>query len=230
MSEKENKKARSRSADYVQPHKVRNYFVIPVVYALILLIIAVPIELAIKDKINENILNSYRNTKNYSYYDEISIERKLPLSGNETQKVVYAPIEKNEGYGKLIIESVGVNCEVYRGIEGKSNLRVGVGSDNALPGSDDTVYVSGYSTKHFKNLCNVKVNDIVTFNTTYGKYTYKVCDVLVTENLDNKLNGRKPSLVMYCANGNAPFDCDRAEKIYVIADLVSGPAAVEDVK
>lgn len=230
MSLKRKKNDSSHSSKSIKPHRVRNYFIMPLIYTAILLVIALPIQLVLKDKIYDSIAQGYKNATTHSFYDEVSIDRKLPLSQNETQEVMYKPIVQNECYGKIMCESAGLNCDVYRGADSKSNLRVGVGSVDALPGGDKPVKVYGYSTKYFKKLSNVKKNDEVIFNTTYGKYTYKVKNIVVAESFDEKSLDNSNSLIMFCSNGSDAFDCKKPEKLYVVAELVSGPRAMEDVK
>lgn len=90
-----------------------------------------------------------------------------------------------EEFGTLIIPSINFEGPVLHG-DSKLELDQGVGhfAGSTMPGENGNVIISGHRHTIFRPLEYVKVGDEVVFETTYGKYKYKVSEIKVLDESD----------------------------------------------
>lgn len=122
-------------------------------------------------------------------------------------------------FAKLTIESVGIEeANIYEGHFDQS-LKLGIGhySGSSMPGQNQTCALTGYNSKEFNRLKNIKKDDSVAIKTSYGTYYYKVNDIQITdkeiyEYVDFFKKGEK--LILYT---QYPFDTiGKTNQLYVI--------------
>ncbi|AGK95850.1 class D sortase [Clostridium pasteurianum] len=126
--------------------------------------------------------------------------------------------------GTIIIPSISANIPVIQGAS-DSDLSKGVGHhiDTALPGENGNVVLAGHRDTSLVKLGDVKVGNIITINTYYGTYNYKVSGFRIV-NSDDKtvvVPSDKEKLTIYTCY---PFNfIGSAPKRYVVsADFVDG--------
>lgn len=86
-------------------------------------------------------------------------------------------------YGTLTIPSLEINMPLYYG-DTLSILRLGIGhsSGSYFPGEGGTILCMGHNKRGMlRELPNIKNDDEIIIDTTYGKYTYKVYDTKIVE-------------------------------------------------
>lgn len=79
-------------------------------------------------------------------------------------------------YATISIPSLSINLPVYYG-DTSSILKLGVGhsSGSYFPGEGGSILYMGHNTKNMlKELKNIENNSIITIETTYGTFNYKV--------------------------------------------------------
>lgn len=93
-----------------------------------------------------------------------------------------------EYYGKLIIESISLECSVKHG-DRDQDLRKAVGhfQGSRFPGEGGNVVLVGHRNTIFKPLKDVQIGDSVIFITTYGRYEYIVSDIRITDGNDQSI-------------------------------------------
>jgi sortase A len=112
-------------------------------------------------------------------------------------------------------------------IEGTSTkeLKKGVGHyiGSVLPGARDNSVLAGHRDSVFRNLGEVKLNDLITVTTDYGKFVYQVRKIRIVEANDRTVIVPTPDAILTLSTcypfrfiGNAP-------KRYIVqAALIKG--------
>lgn len=87
--------------------------------------------------------------------------------------------------GKILIPSINLDYPLING-DDEDELSKGVGHDigTALPGEKDNVVLTGHRDTVFRNLGKVKVGDIITLETYYGDFKYKVTGTRIVKEND----------------------------------------------
>ena len=131
--------------------------------------------------------------------NNINKDIKLDLT---TKKLTSYP-EYGYQYAKILIPSININLPVYYGTE-LDLLVDGVGHTAGyyFPGEGGTILYAGHSNNHiFRDLPNLKNDDIITIETSYGKYNYKVIEskILTTDNFFKEIRPSKDKeiLILY---------------------------------
>ena len=90
-----------------------------------------------------------------------------------------------EEFGNLTISSIDFESPVLHG-DSKLELDQGIGHfpGSTIPGEKGNVIISGHRHTIFRPLEKVKLGDEVIFETTYGKYKYKVSEIKVVDESD----------------------------------------------
>lgn len=133
-------------------------------------------------------------------------------------------------YGKLTCKRLGINAPVIFG-DNDACLSAGVGhhTGTLLPGFGSTILLAGHNYSYFKPFKNVKVGDVFTLTTNYGKYVYECYKLDVKEFDDpNFVNYSMPreTLVMYTCYPFYYMSGVKTQRIKVICKKVSGPVVV----
>lgn len=137
-------------------------------------------------------------------------------------------------YAKLTCKKIGLNAPVYWG-DSNAVLKAGVGQymGSFMPGFGKSILLSGHNTTYFSPLKNIAVGDIVTYDTNYGKFRYKVKKVKVLdENVaanmrDEMLSYNTEKLIMYTCYPFKTLAGRKTDRYFIFADKISGPVVTE---
>ena len=142
----------------------------------------------------------------------------------------FPPITLGEQWATITIESAEVDAVPVLHGDYDENLWLGVGHDanSRFPGQGGKVIIAGHVgiSKFFQRLETMSVGDLVTLNTIYGDYVYRVSETKI-------FNENDPSLLMpeEADNGDRlicytcyPYHTTtvRTQRFAIICDLVSG--------
>jgi sortase A len=83
--------------------------------------------------------------------------------------------QPEDPFGKISVPRIGVSAIVAEGVDEKT-LRHAVGHfpESATPDTAGTVALAGHRDTFFRGLKNIRINDLVTLETSRGKYQYQV--------------------------------------------------------
>lgn len=109
--------------------------------------------------------------------------------------------------GHLTIKNAGIDADVYHG-DDNAQLEKGIGQfiGSCYPGEGGKIILDAHRETYFKNLKNVKLGDIVSFQTSYGDFQYKVYNLEIVKATDSSVLSPDYSneyLIMYTCY---PFD------------------------
>lgn len=126
--------------------------------------------------------------------------------------------EYGKQYGNVEIEAININLPLYYG-DTLNELKNGLGQSarSFCPGEGKNVIITGHNTEgKLKRIIEMKNEDKIVINTTYGTYKYKVSK---TETTSNKINSiyttrnDKESIIIYT---------EASDKLYIVyADLIN---------
>jgi len=94
-----------------------------------------------------------------------------------------------QAYGNILVPSVGIDLPIYFG-DSLDILKNGAGqmTGSYFPGEGGSVIMGAHhSEDKFGKLKDVKINDIIQVNTSYGTYFYKIYDLKVINETDLNL-------------------------------------------
>lgn len=120
------------------------------------------------------------------------------------QKIIEKP-SYGSNYGTLKIGSLNIELPIYYG-ETKEILKRGVASNTNMPGENKRIIMSAHnSSKFLKNIKDIKNDELIKIETTYGKFEYQVfkTEVLNEDEFDKLSKSDKELLVIYTCY---PFD------------------------
>jgi sortase A len=129
-----------------------------------------------------------------------------------------------EEFGQIVIKTAAVDVPVFHGDRDEELLKgAGHFDGSRYPGENGNVVVSGHNNTAFKNLKNAKVGDAVEFNTTYGKYIYKVVNTKIVQYNDPTVvvPSEQEKLTLYTCY---PFNAlgYTSQRFVVTCELVEG--------
>lgn len=109
-----------------------------------------------------------------------------------------------EHYGKLTCERIKLNAPVYWGDDNRI-LRSGAGQYeiSSLPGYGEAIIICAHNNTFFKPLQKMEEGDVITFDTNYDTYQYRVTEVSVigeddlAKRFDSMLGENKETLLLY---------------------------------
>lgn len=214
MSKTQKTESKSQRKIKKEPNKVLSYFRYAVVYLLAALVVIVPVSASVLSK----AVNTVHKTQeimtpgaNEVFIDDSYVE------------CPYSEFLDTVSVGKLLgsvsCESVGLCENVYYGLN-RACLRNGAGLDatSYLFGEGGCSRVAAYPSTSFKMLKNIKIGEIITVQTYWGRYEYRVTQVLQGENAEAP-NG--DYLVLAVNSSVEPFSTQKGINTYVIAELTS---------
>lgn len=181
--------------------KVECIVINSLLYVVILLtIIIIPFKNQISTGLD--LLSVMKNNKSLNYKETIVKDNKI---------ISYPSYGAN--YGNITINNQTGN--IYFG-DSTTILKQGIGqlSTSKLPGENGTTVLSGHNTGLFKELNNLKNNDIVTIQTTYGKFKYKVKTNKIVKETDISSIEENYDLIMYTCYPNKDIYGDKRLIIY----------------
>jgi sortase A len=134
-------------------------------------------------------------------------KRGIFSSAAKAQQVV-VPLEGEE-YAVISIPSAGVETSVYYG-DSPIELKKGVGTYMGawIPGQGHTILLGGHNNNYFRGLPKAEAGDIVTINTTYGEFVYRITGSQVARFDDESaydLIKEEENLIMYTCSNSIPF-------------------------
>ncbi|MHC5226710.1 class D sortase [Enterococcus sp. LJL99] len=150
-------------------------------------------------------------------------------SSNESlasSKVVYP--SSGDQFGEVVIDKVNINVPLYYG-DSDDILRLGAGQyiGSMIPGDIGTTLIGAHNQPVFGKIYYLEPEDEINILTHYGEYTYKVTESKIANYKDPLINEKlgdrsKHSLILYTCY---PLDAIglTPERVFVFADLVSGP-------
>lgn len=176
------------------------------------------------------IVNMFMSDKQVDYstgYENIFVPTTNSGDTVNAEDVEFPRIDKQ--FGELSIKGRKVSAKLFFG-DGAVPLRNGVGvyAGSFIPGYGKTILIAGHNNTYFNGLKNVKKNDIVEINTSYGNYQYEITTTKILSADDSSaydLTKKEENLVMYTCY---PFDeLGLTEKrFFVYAKKISGPEIV----
>lgn len=203
-------------------HVVLTYFIVPLIFVLISLLIVVPSGKFLFGKAVQTV-HKAQEALTISYNDLEATDASVEFT--EDDGIVIKPPIAAQRLGTLKCETAGLNAELYYGIN-RVSLRAGAGvkSGASLFGQDGQVSVYGYASTAFKALKNVKPGDIISVEASWGKYEYSVEDIQLSDappKLDDNV------LVLSSDADEGAFSGQSKTKRFVIARQISGPRVKE---
>lgn len=120
------------------------------------------------------------------------------------QKIIEKP-SYGSNYGTLKIANLNIELPIYYG-ETKEILKHGVASNTNMPGENKRIIMSAHnSSKFLKNIKDIKNDELIKIETTYGKFEYQVfkTEILNEDEFDKLSKSDKELLVIYTCY---PFD------------------------
>ncbi len=84
-------------------------------------------------------------------------------------------LREGDLFGKISIPRIGLSAIIAEGIDDRT-LRHAVGHfpESSSPERPGTVALAGHRDTFFRALARIRVNDLVTLETSHGKYEYQV--------------------------------------------------------
>lgn len=155
------------------------------------------------------IIYIFVGTKVYDLYSLINI-MSIKENNNvfnvkvEDQKIIEKP-SYGSNYGTLKIANLDIKLPIYYG-ETKEILKHGIASNTNMPGENKRIIMSAHnSSKFLKNIKDIKNDELIKIETTYGKFEYQVfkTEILNEDEFDKLSKSDKELLVIYTCY---PFD------------------------
>jgi len=146
-------------------------------------------------------------------------------SSSEPKERLVAPFfYEGDKFGTISISSINMEVNAYQG-DSEDEFQLGAGHYNGsfFPGQDGNIVMASHSTTYFCPLENLKTDDLVEFDTTYGHFTYQVREIQILEKKDFNMivaETDKEQLTMYTCY---PFICvgHAPNRFVVMCDLIA---------
>ena len=213
-------------------NKIMAYFYMPLFFAILgYAIVAVTLSPVINTVIAAGSLiisSAGQNTDEVKSYYEGEITVKQPKEG---EKIPVEEIDfpySGTKFGELSCDRIGLSAPVYNG-DSEAILINGAGKylGSFFPCFGSTILIAGHDNLYFAELEKIQKDDIITFKTFYGIYQYKVTDIQVVEEGEQReashLDGEKEELVLYTCYPFYPTVYEKTQRYFVYADKISGP-------
>lgn len=194
---------------YRRHYAVLPYILTPVIFVLISVLALLPVG---KIMMNYAVSTVHRaQTKLTMDFNDIQPDRNENENNTSFDSI---SIQSGQKFGRIVCTEAGVNADVYCGLN-RVSLREGAAlkTDASLPGSGKTVKIAGYRTTALKNIDFLKEGDIVTFETLWGSFDYKVYSIKE----ESKSDGKEGDLIISTAVNSTPFSSYEDKQLYVYA-------------
>lgn len=139
----------------------------------------------------------------------------------------FTPPREGDVYGRITIENTPVyeTPVLYGDAARQLNQGVGTYTGGQLPGMGSTVLLAGHTNTAFAGIEDAEIGDLITLETYYGVYTYRITDQRVHRYDDETaydLSAPSENLTLYTCY---PFGTLGLTELryFVYADYVSGP-------
>lgn len=203
--------------------------IIVVLLSLILCLITVVI---VRSSFQETYASQYAEGKKANEGKLDQIVEILTDAGTIINKSSINIPKEGDQYATISVDRVNFEKPVYYG-DNDGILEIGIGHymKSGLPGEGKPILLAGHNGTHFWKLQDMKKDDIVKINTSWGEYTYKIYDIQIMDAKDfdtSQLNDEEERLIMYSCY---PFDVPSTPtRYFVYASKVSGPILRGDTK
>lgn len=220
------KEANTKKSNKRKHHNktVLPYFTTPIVFVLISMLVVAPIcfgamHIAI-DKVHSAQVVLCKD------FNDVEAITEFEASTKKSGSVEIPAIHTAQKIGVIECKNAGLCVDAYYGLN-RVSLRNGAAldSDSSLCGLGGVIDTYAYSSKGYKALGSVEVGDVISFKTLWGSYTYKVVEKSVSEKSPKRNDGEY--LVMATEADKDAFSSFNKDKLYVVAKMLSGPAAKE---
>lgn len=224
LMSKEEKRRKPKNKRHHRHFSVLPYFQIPVIFVLISMVVVAPIcfgamSVAVK---------AVHNAQEVLVKDYNDVEAVTDYQGSDIAEgsVQIPEISVAQKLGVITCENAGLNADVYYGIN-RVSLRNGVALsvNSSKCGQGKSIGVYGYAGSDFKALKNLENGDIISFETLWGVYKYKVSSKQVLSVAPNPNGGEY--LILATEKDNKAFSAFGEDRLYVVAEKLSGPDAEE---
>lgn len=129
-------------------------------------------------------------------------------------------------YGVISCSRISLNAPLFFG-DNATILRNGIGQyiGSSIPGFNMPILLCGHNTTFCLPLSYIEAGDIITIETNYGTYEYKVSHTEVHHMNDSSaynLSANREQLIIYTCY---PFNIvgNKVNRLFVYADKISGP-------
>lgn len=214
----------SKKKKHKKHYAVLPYLTTPLCYLLASLIIVLPMSF-IMLSFSVKLVHKAQPGFAHSVAD-ITLNDDAYKPSAVTQGTVKRPaVTVGDKVGELVCENAGLSCNVYYG-RNRISYRQGAGLlSKILPGDTGVTEIYANRCTVFKSLKNVKTGDKIKLNTNWGEFVYSVSAVKTdTEPPDDTM---PQSLLLVCSSGDDVFANYNEEKLFVLADIESGPQLEE---
>ena len=144
-------------------------------------VICLTIHLLFKEQIY-----TYLNIINMITIEQENIEYPSVTYDTVSKRLKDYPLWNTE-FATLNISSINLKLPVYQG-DSLDILKYGIGhfSGSLFPGEGGSIILAGHNTRNFLyHLPEIKINDEIKIDATYGHFTYKVINTKVIDAKDN---------------------------------------------
>ncbi len=127
-------------------------------------------------------------------------------------------------YGNLTCEKVGLEAPLYYG-DSEEVLIKGAGQYMAsgLPGEGRPILIGGHDGTFFAPLEQIKIDDVISLETNYGKFEYKVTGTKTADAMDKTaydLSGTEEHLILYTCYPFGELIVERDKRYFVYCDRI----------
>lgn len=130
-------------------------------------------------------------------------------------------------YAQVTVEGTSVDAPVFLGDDSKQ-LNKGVGTYNSycgIPGMSRTIILAGHTNTWFADLGAAEIGGIITVETYYGTYTYRITDAQVKDYQDTTaydLDRTDENIILYTCYPFGTLGFTR-QRYFVYGEYLSGP-------
>ena len=205
-------------------HAVLPYITTPAIYVALSFILVIPMGLIM---LNAAVSLVHKAQPSFAYsVSDIKLNKDAYKPSKATQGTVHRPsVKAGDKVAELTCENAGLSCDVFLG-RNYVSFSEGAGMlSDVLPGDTGVTEVYANRATAFKSLKNVKKGDKIMLNTSWGNFVYSVSAVKVSATPPEETMPQ--SLLLVCASGDSVFSNYNDEKLFVLADIESGPQLEE---
>jgi len=198
---------------HIKPLKVGiNLLIISFLFACFALL---TINILFKNEINMVVSSLNPVSNNNEVIEENAI---MKVVGDDSKLVQNYP-QYGQAYGNIKIPSVNLDLPVYYG-DSSDILKNGIGHmiKGCLPGEGSSIVLGGLNSNvKFGKLKDLKLNDKIEINTSYGKFSYIIYDLKVITGTSEDLVSVKKDNEVLMLYTNYPFEyLGKTNKRYVV--------------
>lgn len=134
-------------------------------------------------------------------------------------------------YGEIKIDGTNINCPLFFGDDSET-LRRGAGQyiGSSFPGMRSTCIIGGHNNSFFDELEKCTVGTIITVETHYGIYTYRITGTAIKNYNDSSafdIGADYENLVFYTCYPFKALGLTK-QRYFVYGEYVSGPQILLD--